>query len=116
MIAYIIATGGMYIAILSGFDTLFLPIYLIVVFIGSFYHLLPALVAPDFIRCASPLPVLDPRGLYGWIFVISFYSAIALILAFISSLHISGNSNDENAEPLIGKNSESHLREISDSL
>jgi hypothetical protein len=99
MIAYMIATGGMYIGILSGFDTLFLPIYLIVLFIGSFYHLLPALVAPDFIRCGSPFPVLFPRGLYGWIFVISFYSAIALILAFIASLYIPENGNDENVEP-----------------
>ncbi|MHC4175307.1 MAG: hypothetical protein ACYST5_20540 [Planctomycetota bacterium] len=94
MIAYMIVIGGMYIALLSGFEMLFLPIYLIVLFIGSFYHLLPVLVAPDFIRCASPLPFLVPRGLYGWIFVIAFYSAIALILTFIASLYIPENGND----------------------
>lgn len=61
--------------------------FLVVRLVGSLYFYLPSLIAPSVIRCASPFPVLHPRGPQGWLVVIAVYSVIALFMAVVPSLY-----------------------------
>ncbi|OHB57909.1 MAG: hypothetical protein A2173_06925 [Planctomycetes bacterium RBG_13_44_8b] len=93
MIIYIMVLGCILLAGLFNFEIEFLPICFIVLFIGSFYLIPHALIAQNHISVASPLPVLMPEGLFGWLAVIVFYSVVSLIIALIVSLYIPNKRN-----------------------
>ena len=90
IVLYLLAYAGFILAMVLAPDTagpLILVPFCLALFVGSLYFYLPGLIAPALVRCASPLPVLFPRGLAGWLVIIVVYSAFAFILALLASLY-----------------------------
>ena len=74
-----------------GLGLLFMPFWMVLWFVVGGYFLLPALVVPGLVECTSPMPALLPSGVFGWVFVIAFCTALAAAFALVASLYTKAN-------------------------